>query len=114
MTNAPSAKFVETEERAVEPVRRALLTTLDHCARAEPTLRTEIAIYAAIDVAVVCRLHPGSYGRSARTSSPRCASSPIGSSTASRMNPCRRSSSANCATSYAPAGRRQQTRAVND
>ena len=52
MTNAPSAKFVETEERAVEPVRRALLTTLDHCARAEPTLRTEIAIYAAIDVAV--------------------------------------------------------------
>ena len=52
MTNAPSAKFVETEERAVEPVYGALLTRLHHCARANPTLKTEIAIYAAIDVAV--------------------------------------------------------------
>ena len=51
MTNAPSAEF-ETEERAVEPIHRSLLTTLDHCARANPRLKTEIAIYAAIDVAV--------------------------------------------------------------
>jgi hypothetical protein len=29
-----------------------LLTRLHHCARANPTLKTEIAIYAAIDVAV--------------------------------------------------------------
>ena len=52
MTNAPSAEMVETEERAVEPVYAALLTRLHHCARANPTLKTEIAIYAAIDVAV--------------------------------------------------------------
>ena len=31
---------------------RSLLTTLDHCACANPRLKTEIAIYAAIDVAV--------------------------------------------------------------
>ena len=51
MTNAPSAEL-ESEERAVEPIHRALLTTLDHCACANPSLKTEIAIYAAIDVAV--------------------------------------------------------------
>ena len=44
--------MVESEERAVEPVYAALLTRLHHCARANPTLKTEIAIYAAIDVAV--------------------------------------------------------------
>ena len=52
MNSAPSAEMVETEERAVEPVYAALLTRLHHCARANPTLKTEIAIYAAIDVAV--------------------------------------------------------------
>jgi hypothetical protein len=62
MTNAPSAEL-ETEERAVASIHRSLLTTLDHCACANPGLKTEIAIYAAIDV--VCRLHQGSYGRSA-------------------------------------------------
>jgi hypothetical protein len=51
MTNAPSAEL-ETEERAVEPIHRALLTTLDQCAYTNPMLQTEIAIYAAIDVAV--------------------------------------------------------------
>jgi hypothetical protein len=51
MTNAPSAEL-ETEERAVEQIHRSLLTTLDHCSCANPKLRTEIAIYAAIDVAV--------------------------------------------------------------
>ena len=52
MTNVPSAEIVETEERAVEPVYGALLTRLHHCARADPTLKTEIAVYAAFDVAL--------------------------------------------------------------
>ena len=51
MTNTPSAEL-ETEERAVEPIHRALLTTLAQCAYTNPRLQTEIAIYAAIDVAV--------------------------------------------------------------
>ena len=51
MTNTPSAEL-ETEERAVEPIYRALLTTLAQCAYTNPRLQTEIAIYAAIDVAV--------------------------------------------------------------
>jgi hypothetical protein len=42
MTNAPSAEF-ETEEREVELIHRSLLTTLDHCACANPSLKTETA-----------------------------------------------------------------------
>ena len=63
MTNVPSAEIVETEERAVEPVYGALLTRLHHCARADPTLKTEIAIYAAIDVALDLSIASGSWSK---------------------------------------------------